>query len=52
MNEVMRRILVFQTVDINYGLASAMAWLYFGIILAAIAVVTFIVNKFVYYEVD
>ncbi len=52
MNEVMQRILVFQTVDINYGLASAMAWIYFGIILAAIALVTFIVNKFVYYEVD
>jgi len=29
-----------------------MAWIYFIIVLAAIGLVTFIVNKFIYYEVE
>ena len=52
MNKVMGRILTFQNEDINYGLASAMAWIYFAIVLVAIGLITAIVNKFIYYEVD
>jgi len=52
LNKVMERILVFQNQDINYGLASAMAWIYFVIVLAAVGIVTAVVNKFVYYEVE
>ena len=52
MNSVMERILVFQNKEINYGLASAMAWIYFAIVLVSVGIITLIVNKFVYYEVD
>lgn len=52
LNNVMGRILVFQNQDINYGLASAMAWIYFAIVLAAVGVITAVVNRFVYYEVE
>ena len=52
LNKVMERILVFQNQDINYGLASAMAWIYFVIVLAAVGIVAAVVNKFVYYEVE
>ncbi len=52
MNKVMERILVFQNAEVNYGLASAMAWIYFAIVLAAIGIITAIVNKFIYYEVE
>ncbi len=50
-NQVMGRI---QTMKEGwfFGYASAMAWIYFGIVLIAIAIITLIVNKFIYYEVD
>jgi len=51
MNQVMNRILELKS-QWDFGEASAMAWIYFVIVLAAIGIVTFIVNKFVYYEVD
>jgi len=51
MNQVMNRILELKS-QWDFGEASAMAWIYFAIVLAAIGIVTFIVNKFVYYEVD
>lgn len=50
-NAVMGRISDLQ-MDWKYGEASAMAWIYFAIVLAAVGIVTLIVNKFVYYEVD
>ena len=50
-NTVMGRILAMKE-DWKFGEASAMAWIYFAIVLAAIGLVTFIVNKFIYYEVD
>lgn len=50
-NSVMKRILAIRD-DFEYGYISAMAWVYLGIILAAVGVVTFIVNKFIYYETD
>ena len=50
-NVVMGRISDLQ-MDWNYGEASAMAWIYFSIVLVAIGIVTLILNKFIYYEVD
>lgn len=50
-NSVMGRISDLQ-VDWKYGEASAMAWIYFSIVLVAIGIVTLILNKFIYYEVD
>jgi len=51
-NAVMRQVLV-QVQDMgNFGLASAFAWVYFGIIAVALAVVVAIVSRFVFYQVD
>ena len=50
-NQVMERILKMKE-GWFFGYASAMAWIYFGIVLIAIAIITAIVNKFIYYEVD
>ncbi len=50
-NDVMRRIHDMGS-DWRFGEASAMAWIYFSIILAAVGLVTFVVNRLIYYEVD
>ncbi|WP_302161107.1 carbohydrate ABC transporter permease [uncultured Ruminococcus sp.] len=50
-NVAMGRILDLQS-DWQYGPASAMAWVYFAIVLAAVGIITAIINKFVYYEVE
>lgn len=50
-NTVMGRIHDMKE-DWQFGEASAMAWIYFIIILSALALITFIVNKHVYYETD
>lgn len=50
-NLVMGRILKMKE-GWFFGEASAMAWIYFMIVLVAIAIITAIVNKFIYYEVD
>ncbi|MCD8187903.1 MAG: sugar ABC transporter permease [Ruminococcus sp.] len=50
-NLVMNRILKMKE-GWFFGYASAMAWIYFGIVLIAIGIITAIVNKFIYYEVD
>ncbi len=50
-NTVMKRILALRD-DWQFGVISSMAWIYFGIILASIGIITFIANKFIYYEVD
>lgn len=50
-NPVMGRILAMKE-DWKFGEASAMAWIYFLIVLIAIAIITAIVNKFIYYEVE
>ena len=52
MNKVMKRIMVFQSEDLNYGLASAMTWIYFVIVLISIGLISAIVNRFIYYEID
>lgn len=51
INAVMARILRMKS-EVLYGEASAMAWIYFVIILAMIGIVSWIVNKFIYYEND
>ncbi len=50
-NKVMGRVLDMQS-DWFYGYAAAMAWVYFIIVLAAVGVITLILNRFIYYEVD
>lgn len=50
-NAVMKRILALRD-DWQFGVISSMAWLYFGIILAAIGIVAFIANKMIYYETE
>lgn len=50
-NAVMSRVLEMQS-DWKYGEAAAMAWSYFLIVMVAVGIIVFIVNKFVYYEVD
>jgi len=52
MNQVMRRIMLFQTEEMNYGLSSAMTWLYFIIVAAAIGAAAAVINRFIYYEFD
>ncbi len=51
MNRVMNRIIDTKN-QWEFGSASAMAWIYFAVVLAAVGVITFIVNKFIYYEND
>lgn len=51
MNTVMKRILEVKN-EWQYGEASAMAWIYFLIVLAAIGIISAAVNKFIYYEND
>ncbi len=50
-NLVMGRVLDMQS-DWQYGYAAAMAWVYFIIVLAAVGIITLILNRFIYYEVD
>ncbi|MBR0141673.1 MAG: sugar ABC transporter permease [Ruminococcus sp.] len=50
-NTVMKRILAMKE-DWKFGEASAMAWIYFLIVLGAIGLITVTVNKLIYYEVD
>lgn len=51
MNSVMNRIIAVKN-EWAFGEASAMAWIYFLIVLAAIGVVAFAVNRLIYYETD
>ncbi len=51
MNAVMERILRMKS-EVLYGEASAMAWIYFGIIMIIIGIVSWIAGKFIYYEND
>lgn len=52
MNKAMKRIMVFQSEDLNYGLASAMTWIYFAVVLVSIGLICAIINRFIYYEVE
>jgi ABC-type sugar transport system permease subunit len=48
-NKVMEKISKTMIVDLNYGFASSMAWVYFGIVIVMIALSSFIISKGVYY---
>ena len=48
-NTVMEKIQTVMNELLNYGSASAMSWIYFGIVGAAIALISFILSKVVYY---
>ncbi len=36
----------------EYGFSAAMAWIYFGIVGVALGIITAIMSKFVFYQVD
>lgn len=48
-NEVMEKISDEMIVQINYGFSSAMAWIYFLIVIVIIGISSFIISKGVYY---
>jgi len=48
-NEVIKKIQVVMIDQMNYGLASAMSWIYFVIILAFIGITSLFISKGVYY---
>ena len=48
-NQVIEKIQEVMLAQLKYGPASAMAWIYFGIVMAVIALVSFILSKVVYY---
>jgi len=48
-NQVMEKIREEMVVQINYGFSSAMAWVYFLIVILIIGVTSFIISKGVYY---
>lgn len=48
-NKILKKISDCMIVDLNYGFASSMAWIYFGIVIVIIGVSAFIISKGVYY---
>ena len=48
-SEVIDKITTVMNSQLNYGLASAMAWSYFVLVMAIVAVSSFIISKGVYY---
>lgn len=48
-NEVMKKIQDAMLPQMEYGFSSAMAWIYFVVVMAIIGVVSFIISKKVYY---
>ena len=50
-NAVMIRVLAKQR-DWDYAYAAAMAWSYFAIVMIVVGIITAIVNKFIFYEVE
>ena len=50
-NAVMERVLTKQ-LEWDYAYAAAMAWSYFAIVMIVVGIVTLIVNKFIFYEVE
>ena len=49
MNSVMNRISTMRS-QFDFGEASAMAWIYFLVVIVAIGLVTAVMNRFIYYE--
>ncbi len=50
-NSVMGRIITMQN-EWKYGIAAAMVWSYFAIVMIVVGIIFLIANKHVYYEVD
>lgn len=50
-NSVMMRVLEKQR-EWDYGYAAAMAWSYFAIVMIVVGIITVIINKFIFYEVE
>ncbi|MDR0196895.1 MAG: sugar ABC transporter permease [Oscillospiraceae bacterium] len=50
-NAVMR-IVVSQVRNLQYGYSAAIAWVYFAVIAAALAIIVAIASRFVFYQVD
>jgi len=48
-NQVIDKINTVMITDINYGLASAMSWLYFLIVMAFVGITSLLISKGVYY---
>ncbi len=48
-NEIIEKIQDEMVINLNYGFASAMSWIYFGIVIVIIAVTSLIISKVVYY---
>lgn len=48
-NEVMKKFTTVMIGEMNYGLASAMAWLYFLIVMAFVGITSLFISKGVYY---
>lgn len=48
-NEVIDKITTYMNVNLNYGLASAMSWTYFVLVMVIIGVSSLIISKGVYY---
>ncbi|MCL1788844.1 MAG: sugar ABC transporter permease [Oscillospiraceae bacterium] len=51
-NFIMRQVMAQVGQNQNFGYGAAMAWIYFGIIAIALAIVVGIVSRFVFYQVD
>ncbi len=51
-NAVMERVLELQQLDWQFGRAAAMVWLYFGIVMAAVGIISAVMRHFIYYEMD
>ena len=51
-NAVMLRVLTIQQKDMSYAYAAAMSWSYFLIVMAVVGIITLIISKYVFYEVD
>ena len=49
VTDVMDKIKTTMVVKLDYGFASAMAWVYFGIVIVIIGVTSYIISKAVYY---
>ena len=50
-NKVMR-IVLEKSSSWDFGYSAAMAWIYFGIVLACLGIITVVLNKLIHYEVD
>lgn len=48
-NEVIDRISDIMTVQLNYGVASAMSWIYFAIVIVFVGISSLIISRGVYY---